>query len=68
MEKRPTGGAKDVLPEGEPLERALRWLSERYRLTPGVARHKLIDEAAIRFDLSPAQTQFLLDNWRPDEP
>jgi hypothetical protein len=52
-----------VVPEGEELRRALRWLDERRREEPTAPRQKLIDEAARRFDLDPLQTEFLIANW-----
>ncbi len=57
------GGARGLLPEGEGLRRALRWLDERAREEPKADRLKLIGEAAIRFDLTPVDEDFLLRNW-----
>jgi|MudIll2142460700_1097286.scaffolds.fasta_scaffold338140_2 hypothetical protein len=54
----------DILPKGEGLRRALRWLGEQRRESPGTPRGKLIDEAAMRFDLTPPEVDFLLQNWR----
>jgi hypothetical protein len=56
--------AKGVLPHGEQLKRALRWLGERRAEEPGASRSRLIDEAAQRFDLTPAETEFLLMDWK----
>lgn len=52
-----------ILPEGEGLRSALKWLSERRLQDPSAARGKLIDEAALRFDLSPVEVDFLLQRW-----
>jgi hypothetical protein len=52
-----------VVPEGESLRRALRWLDERIREEPGASRGKLVGEAAVRFDLTPLDEDFLLRNW-----
>jgi hypothetical protein len=52
-----------VLPEGENLRSALKWLSERRLEDPGASRTKLIDEAALRFDLSPVEVDFLMQRW-----
>ncbi len=57
------GGPRDLLPDGEGLRRALRWLDERVREEGKVDRLKLIGEAAIRFDLTPVDEDFLLRNW-----
>jgi len=56
--------SKGVVPQGEALRSALKWLSERRREDPRAARAKLVDEAALRFDLSPMETEFLLTSWR----
>ncbi len=53
----------DILPEGESLRRAVRWMSDHYRDNPNAGFSKLIDEAAIRFDLSPLEVEFLRKNW-----
>ncbi len=59
-----TGGIRgDLLPQGDALRSALRWMSERRREDPVAARAKLIDEAALRFDLGPADVEFLLRTW-----
>lgn len=55
--------AKDILPHGESLRRALRWLDEAVKERPVAPRGKLVDEAAVRFDLSPLEVEFLLSNW-----
>ena len=53
-----------VLPGGDALRGALKWLSERKQAEPQAARGKLIDEAAQRFDLTPLDVDFLLANWK----
>jgi hypothetical protein len=56
-------GARGLLPHGESLRRALRWLDERAK-EPGPAdRAKLLEEAAARFDLTPLEEEFLLAQW-----
>ena len=53
-----------VGPGGEPIRRALRWLSERRREEPDATRMKLIEEAALRFDLTPLDVDFLASAWK----
>jgi hypothetical protein len=49
-------------PEGESLRKAVRWLSAR--LADGhPASLKLVAEAALRFDLSPLEEEFLRKEW-----
>jgi hypothetical protein len=57
-----------ILPEGDGIRRALRWLSERRLAEPSAPRVKLIDEAATRFDLTPNEVEFLLGNWKEAAP
>ncbi len=52
-----------ILPEGASLRNALRWLDERARESPDVPRGRLLAEAATRFDLTPADEEFLLRAW-----
>ena len=54
----------NIMPEGDGLRRALAWLSERRKEEPSAPRAKLIDEAALRYDLSPTEVDFLLQQWR----
>lgn len=51
------------MPQGEGLRRALRWLDDRVRDEPKADRGKLVGEASVRFDLSPVEEEFLLQNW-----
>ena len=48
-----------ILPEGEQLRRAVRWISEMREETQDANLPKLINEACVKFDLSPADTEFL---------
>ena len=49
---------ENLLPQGESLRNAVRWLSSQ--LDAGeVLSLKLIDEAALRFDHSPVEGEFL---------
>ncbi len=44
-----------VVPEGDALRRAVAWLAEQGTWTPS-----LIEQACQRFDLSPADEEFLI--------
>ena len=56
-------GRDTVLPHGEGLRRALRWLSDERRHDAAA-----IEAAARRFDLSPAEEDFLLRYCREGGP
>ncbi len=53
----------DLLPQGEGLRRAVRWISEQKDHSAAT-----IQEAARRFDLSPADEEFLLRHFRNGPP
>jgi hypothetical protein len=61
-----SGGTKDLLPRGEELRRAVKWISERRTERDGKTLPQLIDEAAIQFDLTPLQSEFLLKTFKDD--
>lgn len=48
-----------VLPKGESLRHAVRWIAEQGGPTP-----QRIEEASVRFDLSALEEQFLLEHFR----
>lgn len=50
-----------LLPGGENLRRAVRWLSENPPPT-----QERVNEAAIRFDLTPLEEEFLLREFFRD--
>ncbi len=52
-----------LTPHGDALRKAMRWLDGERRDRPEASRVKLVDEAALRFDLSPNEVEFLLKNW-----
>ena len=49
-----------IVGDGELLRRALRWIGERRREQPQIAIGALLEEAGIRFNLSPQQAEWLL--------
>jgi len=48
-----------IQPEGEDLRKAVKWVSEERKLNPEINLQKLIQEASLRFNLSPADGEFL---------
>jgi len=48
-------GVRPLVPQGEPVRRAVKWLSEQAGWDL-----KAVEEAARRFDLSPAEEEFLI--------
>jgi hypothetical protein len=49
-----------ILPEGEQIRRAVRWISDERLDNPGASLSKLIGEACLKFDLAPKEAEFLM--------
>jgi hypothetical protein len=56
-----------ILPEGEQLRRAVRWISEMREERRDTSLSALINEACVKFDLSPADTDFLVRFFAGEE-
>lgn len=54
----------NIMPEGEDIRKAVKWISSRLEEDPAQSRGKLIHEAAFKFDLSPLDTEFLTNFFR----
>ena len=54
----------DILPEGEDLRRAVKWVSGNLQESPGQPVHLLVHEAIFKFDLSPKDGEFLTRFFR----
>lgn len=52
-----------ILPSGENLRRAVKWISERRQDDPPPPMTKLLDEAALRYDLSPVDQEWLVKTF-----
>jgi hypothetical protein len=49
-----------ILPEGEQLRRAVKWISDERVDNPGVSLSTLIGQACLKFDLPPKDAEFLM--------
>ncbi len=56
--------SSDLLPEGEELRRAMRWISGQLQDDPAQPWRPLVQEATFKFDLSPREAELLLDFFR----
>ena len=52
-----------LVPQGELRRRAMRWLDDRRRQGIELPRARLVEEAAVRFNLTPWEEEFLLQSW-----
>ncbi|MGB5155963.1 hypothetical protein [Desulfobacterium sp. N47] len=48
-----------VQPEGENLRKAVKWISETLKYEQGKNSAKLIEEACLKFDLTPIDAEYL---------
>jgi hypothetical protein len=52
------------MPEGDAIRRAVKWISAHLEEKPGLSSQKLVQDAVLRFDLSPKEAEFLLEFYR----
>jgi hypothetical protein len=55
-----------VQPVGEDLRKAVKWISEERKFNPEAQTSKLIEEACLKFDLSPMDAEYLLKILKKD--
>jgi hypothetical protein len=48
-----------IQPDGEDLRKAVKWISEERKYGPEKKPIKLIEEACLKFDLSPRDAEYL---------
>lgn len=49
-----------IMPEGEDLRKAVKWISEIIQSGTQKSKMELVDEASLRFDLKPNDEEFLI--------
>ena len=53
-------------PEGEDLRKAVKWISEERKFNPAAQTAKLVEEACLKFDLSPMDAEYLVKTLKND--
>ncbi len=48
-----------VLPEGEDLRKATRWITQERAADPRKTAKELVEDACLKFDLSPLDAEFV---------
>jgi hypothetical protein len=48
-----------MMPKGEALRKAVKWISERREAQGGVPLYRILEEASLKFNLSPSDQEFL---------
>ena len=56
-----------VMPEGEDLRKAVKWISEERQSSPQKKLAKLVEEASVKFDLSPADAEYLFRFFKKEQ-
>jgi hypothetical protein len=57
----------DLLPDGEDLRRAIKWVSGNLQENPGQPVQPLVQQAIFKFDLSPRDAEFLIGFYRQSQ-
>lgn len=52
-----------VQPPGDKIRKAIKWLSEAVLNQPDKSRRQLLEQAEVRFNLSPRECEFLDCNF-----
>jgi hypothetical protein len=53
-----------VMPEAEHVQKAIKWISANLEENDKQPLHSLIEKAVFKFDLSPKDTEFLMNFFR----
>ena len=53
-----------IIPEGEAIRRAIKWISDNLKDDPDQPIQKLINEANLRFNLAPKDAEYLFHFYR----
>ena len=53
-----------VQPEGEDIRKAVKWISDERQYGADKALIKLIEEAGLKFNLSPADQEYLINFFK----
>jgi hypothetical protein len=54
----------NIQPEGEDLRKAVKWISDERTYGAEKTLLKLIEEASLKFDLSPMDTEYLVNFFK----
>jgi hypothetical protein len=53
-----------IMPEGEAIRKAVKWISAHIEEQANIQLQKLVQDAVVRFDLSPKEAEFLQEFYR----
>ena len=52
-----------IIPEGEQLKKAVKWISDQRTEDPSVTLFSVIEQACLKFDLTPKDSEFLMRHF-----
>ena len=55
-----------IMPQGEDVRKAVKWISDMRRDDPRADPRKLVEQACFKFNLSPADAEYL-GRWITEE-
>jgi hypothetical protein len=55
-----------IIPQGEDIRRAVKWISDMRRDDPQTGPQKLVEQACLKFNLSPMDAQYL-ERWMKEQ-
>lgn len=55
-----------IMPQGEDIRRAVKWISEMRKAEPETSDKDLIEQACLKFNLSPLDAAYL-ERWARGE-
>ena len=56
-----------IQPKGENLRKAVKWISEERQFGPDKQPFQLIEEACLKFNLSPVDAEYLMKYIREEK-
>lgn len=55
-----------IIPQGEDVRRAVKWISDKRQTDPQADPRKLVEQACLKFNLSPMDAEYL-GRWVKEE-
>ena len=57
----------NIQPDGEHVRKAVKWISEEKKYSPGQSLKKLVEAASLKFNLSPLEENYLFKFYSESE-
>ncbi len=56
----------NIMPKNQSIKSAVQWISEKLKENPETPIAALINQVTFRFDLTPSESQFLVNFYKDD--